>query len=375
MTFVDSYGWGTIGKIPPTSKFFEGNLDISDIMDGTGLTMGYSKLVGEQVFKVTKPSETPFTARLTGKPTVAGAGWIERAVKRMSAGTTTTGSAKAGVMKRKVPQNVTADDDLRFYDSEGCEFVYDACNLKGWIPLSLPSDIDISDMFTNSASFGQLNSMLVDNVKQAYDMALEYEIQKYAVNLCPTYKETTETGKNLFTLLRDYVSMFKSDDYAFNQFAISGSTMAKDKPTFNTDYEHKSSDIVIFMNRIKYNTMMDDFASLYSPDYIKEIGAEVVLMDNAMPAPYATASAMSTDGFTSYGGLTPSTDMPMLGKSAPDILIMDRQYVEYRPVIDSYRVRITPNGAGDFTNEHLHFTGGINAKPWANAVAIKIKSA
>ena len=372
MTFSNDYGWGTIGKIPPESKFFEGNLDISDVMDGNGLTMGYSKLVGEQVFKVTKPSETPFTARLTGRPTVAGAGWIERAVKRMGAGSTTSGTARAGVMKRKAPQNVTADDDLRFYDSEGCEFVYDACNLKGWIPLSLPSNIDISDMFTNSASFGQLNAMLVDNVKQAYDMALEYEIQKYAVNLCPTFEQTSETGKKLFTKLRDYVSKFKSDDYAFNQFAIEGSSMATDKPSFNTDYEHKSSDVVIFMNRIKYNAMMDDFASLYSPDYIKEIGAEIVLMDNSMPTPYASASAMSSDGFTKYGGLAPATDMPMLGKGTPDILIMDKQFVEYRPVIDSYRINLSKNGAGDFTNEHMHFTGGLNVKPWANAVAIQI---
>ena len=372
MSYSDNYGWGAIGKIGPTDKFFEANLSVKDIMDGNGLTMEYSKLVGEQVFKVTVPSEVPFTARLTGKPTVAGAGWVERLVKRMGAGAITAGNAKAGVMSRKNPQDVTADDDLRFYDSEGCEFAYDSCNLKRWIPVSLPSDLDISDMFTNSKSFGDLNAMLVDNVKQAYDVGLEYDIQKYAVNMCPCREDTTETGKKLFTKIRDYVSKFKSDDYAFNMFSVEGSTLAIDKPSFNDDYEHKSTDIVVFMNRIKYNSMMDDFASLYSPDYIKDIGAEIVLMDNAMPTPYASVDAMVSDGFTKYGGIKADTDLPMLGQPKPDIFIMDKRFVEYRPVIDSYRVRISPNGAGDFTNEHLHFTGGLNAKPWANAVAITI---
>lgn len=378
MTTFNDATWGTIGKIPPTADFFGGNYDPSTVLSGDGFIRDYSKMLGEQVFKLTEPSEHPFTARLTGRPIRAGAGWTERLVKRLKAGTTTAGSAKAGVMKRGDGhatgiKGITADDDLRYYDSEGKEFTYKSENVKGWIPVSLPSNLDIYDMFSREGGFGELNSLLVDNVKQAYDNALETEIQKHAINLCPTYQNLgTMAGKELFTSIRDYVSQMRSDDYAFNQYAIAGSSFATEDATFNDDYEHKAKEVVIFMNRIKYNHMMDAFASLYSPDFIKDIGADIVLMDNAMVTPYASAAAMATDGFNEYGGLDPSTDMPMLSKSAPDIMIMDRRFCEYRPVIDSYKINVSKNGAGDFTNEHLHFVGGLNVKPWANAVALNV---
>lgn len=374
MAFNDSE-WGTIGKIPPTEDFFAGNLDMSDIVGATGFTMGYAKLLGEQVFKITEPSEHPFTANLTGRPIRAGAGWSERLVKRLGAGSQTPGSAKAGVLKRGGAtgdvKDIDADDDLRYYDSEGKEFFYQSENLKGWIPVSLPSNLDIYEMFTEPSQMGMLNGMLVDNVKQGYDNALESEIQKHAINLCPTVENVgTVTGKELFVKIRDYVTKFKSDDYAFNQYAISGGTLATADPTFNDAYEHKAKDVVIFMDSLTYNAMMDSFSSLYSPDYIKEIDAPIIKMNNAMVTPYASATAMSNDGFTDYGNLVPATDMPMLGESAPKVMIMDKRFCEYRPVIDSYRINISKNGAGDFTNEHMHFVGGLNVKPWANAVAL-----
>lgn len=366
--------WGTIGKIPPESDFFSGDLDLSDIMDGAGLTMGYSKLVGEQVFKVTEPSETPFTANHTGAPIRAGAGWIERLTKRLKEGTTTAGSAKAGVMQRKLPQNVTAEDDLRYYDSEGKEFVYSSENLKGWIPVSLPSNLDIYDMFNDAGQMGQLNGMLVDNVKQAYDMALESEIQKKAVNLAPVQETVTDTGKDLFIYLRDTVAKMKSDDYAFNMMSEQD----------NIDYEHRAKDVIIYVNELTYNAMLDDFANLPSPEYIKQIGATFQIMSNKMVTPYSTPTAMYDDGYTDYGGLTTETvgekvvldsdKYPMFGKTSPDFLIMDKRWIEYRPVIDSYRVNISKNGAGDFTNEHMHFVGGINIKPWANCKAVHLSS-
>lgn len=374
MTFNDTM-WGTTGKIPADSDFFAGGLEASDVISGDGFVRDYSKILGEQVFKLTEPSEHPFTAKLTGRPIRAGAGWVERLVKRLGEGSVTAGSAKAGVMKRGGSTGnikaITADDDLRYYDTEGKEFAYQSENLKGWIPVSLPSNLDIYEMFSREGGFGELNSLLVDNVKQGYDNALESEIQKHAINLCPTAVNVGSIGgKELFTSIRDYVSKMRSDDFAFNQYAIAGSTFATEDAHFNENYEHKAKDVVIFMNRIKYNHMMDAFSSLYSPEFIKEIGAEITLMDNAMVTPYATASAMATDGFTDYGNLDPAKDMPMLGKSAPDILIMDRKFCEYRPVIDSYRINVSKNGAGDFVNEHLHYVGGLNVRPWASAVAL-----
>ena len=124
------------------------------------------------------------------------------------------------------------------------------------------------------------------------------------------------------------------------------------------------------MSRITYNAMMDDFATYPSPEFIKDIGADFVLMDNEMVTPYANKTAMQTAGFTDWGGLDPAKDMPMLGKAAPKILIMDKRFCEYRPVIDSYRINVSKNGAGDFVNEHMHFVGGLNVKPWASCVAI-----
>lgn len=382
MTNFNDAQWGTIGKIPADSDFFAGGLDISDIMDGQGFTMEFSKVLGEQVFKLTEPSEHPFTARLTGKPIRVGAGWLERLCKRMGAGampTTDSGGnivpAKSGAFKRGgtngTVKEIDADDDLRYYDSEGKEFAYQSENVKGWIPLTLPSNLDIYDMFSQEGGLGELNGILVDNVKQGYDNILEAEIQKHAINLCP-YVENVGyiSGKDLFTKIRDYVSKMRSDDYAFNQYAIAGSSFATDDAYFNDNYEHKAKDVVIFMNRMVYNAMMDDFATYPSPEYIKEVGAEFVLMDNSMVTPYADASAMATDGFTDYGGMTAATDMPMLGEDAPQILIMDRRFCEYRPIIDSYRINISKNGAGDFTNEHMHFKGGLNVKPWASCVAL-----
>ena len=374
MAFNDTM-WGTTGKIPADSDVFAGGYDASDVISGDGFVRDYSKILGEQVFKLTDPSEHPFTYKLTGAPIRAGAGWVERMVKRLKQGTVSAGSAKAGVMKRGGAsgniKSITADDDLRYYDTEGKEFAYKSENVGGWIPVSLPSNLDIYEMFSQEGGFGELNSIMVDNVKQGYDNALESEIQKHAINLCPTVQNVGSIGgKELFTTIRDYVSKMHSDDYAFNQYSISGSTFATADPTFNDDYEHKAKDVVIFMNRIKYNHMMDGFSSLYSPDYIKEIGADIVLMDNSMVTPYATKSAMQTDGFTSYGNLSPDTDMPMLGKSAPDVLIMDKKFCEYRPVIDSYKINLSKNNAGDFVNEHLHYVGGCNVRPWASAVAL-----
>lgn len=374
MAFNDTM-WGTTGKIPADSDFFGGGYDAADVISGDGFVREYSKILGEQVFKLTEPSEHPFTYKLTGAPIRAGAGWVERMVKRLKQGTVTAGSAKAGVMKRGGAsgniKSITADDDLRYYDTEGKEFAYKSENVGGWIPVSLPSNLDIYEMFSQEGGFGELNSLMVDNVKQGYDNALESEIQKHAINLCPTVQNVGSIGgKELFTTIRDYVSKMHSDDYAFNQYSISGSTFATADPTFNDDYEHKAKDVIIFMNRIKYNHMMDGFSSLYSPDYIKEIGADIVLMDNSMVTPYATKAAMQTDGFTAYGKLDPDTDMPMLGKSAPDVLIMDKKFCEYRPVIDSYKINLSKNNAGDFVNEHLHYVGGCNIRPWASAVAL-----
>ena len=376
MVFNDAM-WGTIGKIPADSDFFAGNLAIDDIMDGQGFTMQFSKVLGEQVFKVTEPSEHPFTARLTGRPIRAGAGWLERLCKRMGAGALPGEGtpAKSGIFKRGGAsgdvKDITADDDLRYYDSEGKEFAYQSENVKGWIPVTLPSNLDIYDMFSQEGGLGELNGILVDNVKQGYDNALESEIQKHAVNLCPAFENVGAiSGKDLFTKIRDYVSKMRSDDYAFNQYAIAGSSFATEDANFNTNFEHKAKDVVIFMNRIVYNAMMDDFATYPSPDYIKEVGAEFVLMDNSMVTPYATVEAMQADGFTDFGNLVPATDMPMIGKTAPQIMIMDRRFCEYRPIIDSYRINISKNGAGDFTNEHLHFKGGLNVKPWASCVAL-----
>ena len=360
MTTFNDNSWGTIGKIPAESDFFSVKLTIEDIMGETGFTSGYSKLLGEQVFKITKPSETPFTANHTGAPITAGAGWTERLVKRLDKGTTTTGTAKAGMMKRLEARDVTADDDLRFYDTEGKEFVYQSENVKGWCPVSLPSDLDIFDMFSSADTRGQMNGLLVDNVKQNYDRALESQIQKHAVTLCPKVDTTDKEGHELFKYIRDTVAKFKSDDYAFNY-------MSEDE---NAAYEHKADDVIVYMNTLTYNAMMDGFASLPSPDYINSnLGATIVKMNNSIVTPYASASAMATDGFTDFGGIT-TADMPMLGKGAPDVLVMDKRWIEYRPVINSYKINISKNGAGDFTNEHLHYKGGLNVKPWANCEAI-----
>ena len=395
MTDFNDYEWGTIGKIPADDDFFAGDLDVSDLITGGGFTPGYSKLLGEQVFKLNDPSEHPFTSRLTGRPIAVGSGWIERLVKRAATGSMPTLSstpgtpstpAQSGMFKRGVGtlstyedadnvKFINADDDLRYYDIGGKEFAYKSDNYRGWIPVSLPSNLDLFDEFNEGSRMGELNGLLVDNVKQGYDNALESAIQEKAINLCPTVVDITSiTGKDLFTLIRNTVSKMRSDDYAFNQFAISGGTLETADPTFNQDYEHKSKDVVIFMNRIAYNDMMDDFSTYPSPEYIKDVGGEFVLMDNAMITPYADATAMATAGFTDYGGLTPADDMPMLGQNAPTVLIMDRRFCEYRPVIDSYRINVSKNGAGDFVNEHMHFVGGLNVKPWANCVALTTPS-
>ena len=388
MTDFNDYEWGTIGKIPADDDFFAGDLDVSDLITGGGFTPGYSKLLGEQVFKLNDPSEHPFTSRLTGRPIAVGSGWIERLVKRMGTGSIGNPAAtpptvsESGMFKRgngsaqlEDIKFINADDDLRFYDVGGKEFAYASDNYRGWIPVSLPSNLDLFDEFNEGSRMGELNGMLVDNVKQGYDNALETAIQEKAINMCPTVVDITSiTGKDLFTLIRNTVSKMRSDDYAFNQFAISGGTLETADPTFNQDYEHKSKDVVIFMNRIAYNDMMDDFSTYPSPEYIKDVGGEFVLMDNAMITPYADASAMATAGFTDYGGLTPADDMPMLGQNAPTVLIMDKRFCEYRPVIDSYRINVSKNGAGDFVNEHMHFVGGLNVKPWANCVALTTPS-
>lgn len=346
MTFTDTV-FNTSGKIPTESNFWKQSLD--NFVTSEGITAGFRRVIGEQVFKPLKDVRMPFYQRFVGAPITAGSGWTERALKYSA-------------MDHWNPK-ATAEDDLKFYDSNGIEKTFEI-NVRGTKSVSVPSLLESPEMFVNRSGVGKLNSMLVDNVIQIYQRSIESEIQKKAISLTKAEMEVdiaTDGIVDVMGNIMDKASEMLSDDYHYNE-------LTEDE---NANLISRSSKVYLFMNQAYVNAYRNAKASLPSPSELVD-NVELVPMVNALATPITTAE------FTAgpRTGVTWTTaDKPVaVDKPAPIAFLCGSDKVVYRPVEGSYKVNLKENGKGDFVNEHLIYKGAIAVRPWENSIRINLKA-
>lgn len=346
MAYVDTI-FNTSGKIPTDSNFW--NQSVDKFVTSDGITSGFGRVIGEQMFKPLKSAYTPFYSRFAGAPISAGMGWTERALK----------STK---MKRFKPK-ATAEDALGFVDSTGIEKTFTQ-NVAGWSPVVVPSELVSMEMFVNRNGIGSLNSMLVDNNVLTYQRAIESEIQKKAISLTKNAMEVDIATDGIVAsmgAIMDKASEMMSDDYHYNE-------LTDDE---NTDLITRSDKIYCFINQKYLNAYRNAKANLPSPSELVD-NVEIVPMVNALAKPITTAE------FTAGGdtGVTwDADDKPVaVDAPAPIAYLVASDKIVYRPVEGSYKVNMNTNGAGDFVKSHLIYKGAIAVRPWENAVRVNLKA-
>lgn len=348
MAYVDTI-FNTSGKIPTDSNFWDQSID--SFVSSDGITTGFGKVIGEQMFKPLKTPFTPFYQRFAGAPISAGVGWTERALK-------------ATTMRAFKPK-ATADDALSFYDSNGIEKTF-TTNVAGWSPCTVPSDFVSPEMFVSRNGVGQLNSLIVDSNIMTYQRAIESEIEKKAISCTKASMDVDIATDGIVSVMGDIMdraSEMLSDDYHYNEL---------------TDDENKgittrSDKVYLFMNQKYLNAYKNAKANLPSPSELVS-NVEVVPMVNALPAPITTAEW--TAGRGADGETTKAWDSKpvAIDADAPIAYMVANDKIVYRPVAGSYKVNMQQNGAGDFVNTHLIYKGAIAVRPWENAVRVNLKA-
>lgn len=346
MAFTDTV-FNTSGKIPTESNFWKQSLD--SFVTSEGITAGFRRVIGEQVFKPLKDVRMPFYQRFAGAPITAGSGWTERALKYSA-------------MDHWNPK-ATAEDDLKFYDSNGIEKTFEI-NVRGTKSVSVPSLLESPEMFVNRSGVGTLNSMLVDNVIQIYQRSIESEIQKKAISLTKAEMEVDIATDGIVDVMGDIMdkaSEMLSDDFHYNE-------LTEDE---NANLITRSSKVYLFMNQAYVNAYRNAKAALPSPGELVD-NVELVPMVNALAKPITTAEYTAGP----RTGVTWTTaDKPVaVDKPAPIAFLCGSDKVIYRPVEGSYKVNLKENGKGDFVNEHLIYKGAIAVRPWENSIRINLKA-
>lgn len=343
MAFMDTQ-FNTYGKIPTDSNFWKQSID--DFVTSDGITSGFGRVLGEQVFRPLGDIRTPFYNRYAGRPIEAGAGWTERALKAVD------------MMKYK--PKATAEDALKFYDSTGIEKSFET-NVSGWVPVSVPSNLVSLDMFVKRNGIQSLNDLLVDNATKTYQRAIESEIEKKAISLTKNDMEvdTSDPVKAVQDIM-DKASEMMSDDVQFNELTTSE----------NTGLITRSDSVALFINADLWNAYRNAKASLPSPSELVS-NVEVVPMVNKLPAPITTAEY--TAGKTSNSW--PDGDKPVaVDDPAPVAFLVGDGKITYRPVEGSYKINVAYNDAGDFYNSHLLYRGCVAVRPWENSVRVNAKT-
>ena len=333
MTYIDTI-FNTSGKIAADSNLFEGPID--QFVSQDGITKGFGKIIAEQVFKPLKSPSTPFYQRFAGRALPAGTAWTERALKTTNL--------------RKFNPKASAEDALKFYDSEGIEKTY-GINVNLWCPVSIPSDLVSPEMMLNGRTVGELNSMLVDNVMNAYQQGIESIIEKHAISMTKNSTQfafTADTIVDDMEGIMDIATKMMGNDVNYNELT----------ELENKDLITSSDGIYLFMDAKLLNMYSAQKAKLPSPDYLTQ-NVEIVPMFNALPTPPTTAEAAQW------------TEAPVaVDQPAPVAFMCAKDKIEYRPYAGSYKVNMQVNGSGDFTNEHLIARGAVVSRVWCNSIRI-----
>lgn len=343
MAYMDDV-FNTSGKIPTNSDFWDQSID--KFVTSDGITSGFGRVIAEQMFKPLKSVYTPFYSRFAGKPISAGMGWTERALK-------------VTAMKHFNPK-ATASDDLSFYDSKGVEKTFTQ-NVEGWSPISVPSELVSPEMFVERSGVATLNSMLLDNNINTYQRSIESEIQKKAISLTKnkiTVDIATDGIVDVFGQLMDKASEMMSDDYRYNE-------LSDDE---NQDLITRSDKVYMFVNQQYLNAYRNAKANLPSPGELIN-NVEIVPMVNKLVAPITTTEYNNgPDTGKTWG----STKPVAIDDPAPIAYLVGDGKITYRPVVGSYKINMTANGAGDFRNAHLIYKGAVAVRPWENAIRVNL---
>ena len=325
------------------ANFWESNAD--KFITSAGITTGFSKELGESMFAPQKSIRTPFYNTFTGRPLKSGAAWKERI---MAVPTTERYNPKA-----------TAQQAFGFYDSEGLEAVH-ACHYQGWIPLTVPSDLELSELVQSPAKIGDFASYIYENGSKAVQMDINALIGKKLVS-CVEHTDTIDISDfgEFRKKIRDVAATMRT-----NKGTYVSSTVDPDK------YITSANEVIVLMEEITYNDMVSDLATYPSPDKIVQ-GATIIPIPE-MPTPIT--SAQYTSGVTSNGW---DADAPPanLGEDKPTVMILSKGFIEWRPYMQESKVNLNANGAGDFTNAHILFKGSIGIRPWENALVLTAEPA
>lgn len=337
--------FNTSGKFPTDSNFWK---DYSaEFVSGDAITNGFKTVLGEQVFRPLGDVRTPFYNRFAGRPLRAGAGWKERALFKNTS--------------KHFKPKATAQDDLGFEDSEGLEVNYDV-NVEGWIKATIPSSLKTVEMMINEGEIGQLSSMLVDNVIKTYQADMEAMIAKKTVsNIAQAQSINFNDGVNAWKAINRLAIQFMGDTVHYNQLTEEQ----------NAKLRKTGGKVLCFIDAVTYEDMVSSFAALPSPDYINKYVEYIPVMDG-LPTPVTTEEYEAGTGADGAGTVIEwDTEPKALDAPKPKAILLTEDAVEYRPVMGSYRMNISKNGAGDFENQHLIFRGALKAvDPFADALRL-----
>jgi len=335
--------FNTSGKFATDSNIWDVGNDT--FVTSQGITPRFSKVIGEQVFKPLKDVRNPMYREFAGRPLNRGVGWMERLLAKN--------------VSRHFKPKATANDDLSFYDSEGIEKIYQN-DVNGWVVSSMPSELESAEMMLDYGGVGELNSMLVDNVNKTYQRDIESIIEKKVVS---TISHTAQVDfTNGVSAVKDINKLglkMMSTQYHYNELSEGD----------NAKVYTQSDDVICFIDAEVLESMRDSFASLPSPDRISE-NVRYIPMVDGMPTPLTLEEYDATKTDASGTVITWTTPPVAMGGDKPIAILTSKARCEYRPYINGYKVNLSKNGAGDFTNEHLIYKGAVGIRPWENAIRV-----
>ena len=329
------------GKIPTESDFFKEYA--SSFVTSEGITAGFSKVLGEQVYKPLMKPITPMYNVFAGNKALSeGVAWEERLVKRKNS--------------RKYKPKATAEDAFGFYDNAGKSIIYNK-NYSGWRPETLPSKLKTAEMMLNAGGVGTLNDMFLENQIIGYQCDMEAAIEKKFVS---SIKNKTTVDITDITAIRKKIRDIASD--------MTGSTIHYNEFTEqeNKDYVTSSDRVLAFMDAKLWNDLRDSKSTLPSPTELVE-NVTVIPMVDGMPTPITTAEYDAGSGSVTWN----ASDKPIaIDEDKPEIILCSDKRCEYRPYIGSYNINVGRNPAGQFDNYHLVYEGCIAIRPYENAIRI-----
>ena len=335
--------FNTSGKFATNAKFWEAYTD--SFVSAEGITSGFSKVLGEQVFRPLGSFETPMYNRFAGKPLPVGAAWRERALYNTFA--------------RHFKPKATAEDDLGFVDSEGLEVNYNV-DVAGWVKVSIPTELETIEMMINNGEVGQINDLLVDNVIRTYQMGIESDIEKKLVSNIQAEDTIDFTdGVQAVKDINKLAIRMKGNNYHYNQLSDAQ----------NERLITRSEKVLAFIDADVLEHMRESFASLPSPERISE-NVEFIPMYDGCPTPITTAEYNAGGTDASGTVITWSAEPIAIDEDKPVCILVSDKICTYRPLVSSYRMGLSKNNAGDFTNQHLAWKGAIAIRPWENAIRL-----